>query len=564
MRIIYVALLLSLFFVFPSYALAISDPGSVPNNRFGIHILQRSDIERAAELVNSSGGEWGYVTLVIQENDRDIKKWQEVFDELRRNRLIPIVRLATSPIGAIWRKPTADDASGWADFLGSLTWVTQNRYVVLFNEPNHAKEWQGKIAPGEYADVAKAFHTKLKDKSADFFVLPAGLDASAPNGRDTMDAIRFWQEMHKADSTIFSLFDGWTSHSYPNPEFSGDPADNGKQSIKGYLQELEAVKKLGLSQSARVFITETGWIHKEGKLENKEAFDAAALSSHFQKAYESAWNDDKIVAVTPFVLRYNDVPFDHFSWIDQNGNPYPFFDAVKAISKKTGEPKIINSFSFDKDPIPDKLLAGSVYDIEVFIKNTGQRIWEEGEITFKDIPHTPSPYLEPGQSGKITITLRTGEKEKKKTVTIEPLYKKSQIGEKVSKEISIEPPTSLRLLASRLPKIRKFNSADVTLLIYDGVRFIKEIKDVVFENGEAKVLAVHDLIPGHPYRFVLTFPYYLPVQTYAHLSVEETVVAFPPLLPVDLSGDGAFAINDVGIAIARPIKTFTLLWPFGF
>jgi hypothetical protein len=41
---------------------------SHPNNKFGIHLAQPedSDIDRADELVNSNGGEWGYITLVIQ------------------------------------------------------------------------------------------------------------------------------------------------------------------------------------------------------------------------------------------------------------------------------------------------------------------------------------------------------------------------------------------------------------------------------------------------------------------------------------------------------------------
>ncbi len=54
----------------PAYA--IYDPLSVSNNRFGIHILNPSEVEKAAELVNSSGGDWGYVTIPIRANDRDL------------------------------------------------------------------------------------------------------------------------------------------------------------------------------------------------------------------------------------------------------------------------------------------------------------------------------------------------------------------------------------------------------------------------------------------------------------------------------------------------------------
>ncbi|MFZ5366355.1 MAG: hypothetical protein ACOZBZ_03605 [Patescibacteria group bacterium] len=45
-----------------------------PNNKFGIHITQAEDLPLAAELVNSSSGDWGYVTVVIQEDDRNQEK----------------------------------------------------------------------------------------------------------------------------------------------------------------------------------------------------------------------------------------------------------------------------------------------------------------------------------------------------------------------------------------------------------------------------------------------------------------------------------------------------------
>jgi hypothetical protein len=46
------------------------------NNKYGIHLAQPypDAIREAADLVNSNGGKWGYVTVVIQENDRDKNK----------------------------------------------------------------------------------------------------------------------------------------------------------------------------------------------------------------------------------------------------------------------------------------------------------------------------------------------------------------------------------------------------------------------------------------------------------------------------------------------------------
>src|SRR3990170_4022812 len=160
---------------------AIAD--EVKNNKFGIHLAQPhlEDLEKAKDLVNSNGGDWGYVTLVIPENDRDKNKWQEVFDKMRELHLIPIIRLATVPQGDKWRRPTADDADSWVEFLNSLHWVVKDRYVILFNEPNHGNEWGGLVDPENYVKVALEFSKKLKEKNPDFFIMLAGLDASAPS-----------------------------------------------------------------------------------------------------------------------------------------------------------------------------------------------------------------------------------------------------------------------------------------------------------------------------------------------------------------------------------------------
>ena len=145
-----------------SAAYAIYDPLSVPNNEYGIHIADPQDIPDAATLVNSNG-DWGYVTLVIQENDRNTDKWQKIFDQMRRLHVIPIVRIATRPQGAVWKKPQIEDLRDWKSFLSSLNWPVENRYIILFNEPNHAAEWGNSISPEEYEKrVIEFFRENVK------------------------------------------------------------------------------------------------------------------------------------------------------------------------------------------------------------------------------------------------------------------------------------------------------------------------------------------------------------------------------------------------------------------
>ena len=104
-KIILAIISLVLFTTSSRQTYAIVDPLNAVNNPFGIHILDENDLEDAAKLVNSSGGDWGYVTLVIRKDERNPKRWQEVFDRMRNLHLIPIVRIATRQMDDGWEKP---------------------------------------------------------------------------------------------------------------------------------------------------------------------------------------------------------------------------------------------------------------------------------------------------------------------------------------------------------------------------------------------------------------------------------------------------------------------------
>lgn len=165
----------------PSTVYAITDPTSVPNNRFGIHIISPTadEASKAALLVNTQG-DWGYITVVMEDSDMDLNKWQRFFNDLRSKHLIPIVRLATHPISDIWARPNNGVEEKWALFLDKLIWPVKNRYVIVYNEPNHGSEWEGAVNPGQYATILDKTISALKKKNPDFFIINAGLDASAP------------------------------------------------------------------------------------------------------------------------------------------------------------------------------------------------------------------------------------------------------------------------------------------------------------------------------------------------------------------------------------------------
>lgn len=412
--------------------MAITDPLSVPNNKFGIHIFSEKDLPDAAKLVNTNG-DWGYVTVVITEGERDQDRWQKVFDEMRRGHLIPIVRLATKANGNTWEIPTDTEINNWIAFLNSLNWVIENRYVIISNEPNHSAEWGGKIDPASYATYLKKFSQALHSASSDFFVLPAGLDASANNSAKTMEETKFIRGMLKAEPDVFNFIDGWNSHSYPNPAFSGKETDIGRGTIDTFDWELAYLKTLGVTKNLPVFITETGWSNVDASED--------LITSRLIYAYKNVWSDNRVVAVTPFILNYPNPPFAQFSWKKADESFYSFYTAISNLSKIAGAPKQITKgdilAAFAQPIIP----IGSEYVGAILAKNTGQSIWSQNNISIgsetSDFSIKPLSFqeIEPTRLGLIVFKAAAPENT---GIYTKSLFLKDAKNEKITNTFSIE------------------------------------------------------------------------------------------------------------------------------
>lgn len=543
-------LLLLLFFTLPIYAFY--DPLSVPNNKYGIHIADPQDISDAALLVNS-GGDWGYVTLVIQENDRNTDTWQKIFDQMRRLHVIPIVRIATRPDGMTWKKPELEDLRDWKTFLNSLNWPTENRYVILFNEPNHAVEWGNTIGPEEYADILVAYARELKEASDDFFILPAGLDASAPNSTATMDEETFLRRMVASQPDIVSLLDGWTSHSYPNPGFSGSPLATGKGTLRSFVWELDLLSRLGSTKSLPVFITETGWRHHDGKTLDFSLLRSETISEYIQTAAAAVWNDRRIAAVTPFILNYQDVPFDHFSWRRFGGDGfYPHYFAYRDLPKVLGEPRQREQYEIIRPLVPKTLVSDATTAITAEIKNTGQAILNPTDYTlairdtsglFRTFTES-LPTLEPGETGKVVIHITTPKKGASYPLTA-VLTKDSTEIELVSVDVTLVPPPSMSITVAAgwrpNPTI-----GDVVVLVYDlQEQLVQEFRGLTLASGTIAVDGLKNIVPGQTYRIVALLPGYLPRQTNVTLDPTHTRAQMRRLLPLDFNLDGTLTIEDL-------------------
>lgn len=305
---------------------AIYDPRTLPNNKSGVHILDPSEIDSAASLINSNGGDWGYVTIPIQPTDRNKNTWQQFMLKAKELHLIPIIRITTIPHGGTWATGHDTDLVDFANFLNELDWPVENRYIVLFNEVNRASEWGGTVDPVKYAKIVKNAYGIFKERSGDFFMLGPSLDSSLPNSASSLSAQNYLSQMAVFDPLVWTYFDGWSSHSYPNPGFIASPRKTGLQSIVGYKSELAYLKLA----PKPVFITETGW--------DQTKIKDSVLSLYWSSAWQTWLNDLNVVAVTPFVLQGGD-QFASLSLYGKNGEYSSSGQSIYNLPKSKGSPK---------------------------------------------------------------------------------------------------------------------------------------------------------------------------------------------------------------------------------
>jgi len=336
-------ILLILFLFITSLSLvpasyAVSDPLAVPNNKIGIHILFNTELGNAAKLVNSNGGDWGYVTIPIQTGDKDIVKWQQFMDQCASLHLIPIIRLATDGDyfnTQVWNTPTYDDIIDFANFLNSLNWPTKNRYVIIYNEVNRGNEWGGSVNPAAYASLLEYAVKEFKFVNPDFFVISAGLDNAAPTQPPLyMNEYSYMRAMNQAIPGIFGEVDGLASHSYPNPGFSQPPTNTSSMSLSSFTYEQQLAQQLG-GKKLPLFITETGW--------STDAVSDSTIAQYYKQALATVWNNPSIVAITPFLLSANQGSFTQFSFLKTDGTPTPQYQMIQGLTKVKGQPIIATS-----------------------------------------------------------------------------------------------------------------------------------------------------------------------------------------------------------------------------
>ncbi len=286
--------------------------------RKGVHILFPEEISLAAQVI----GNGGYVVVPInQQAWSQVDKWQRFMHRASELKVKPILRLTTQPtVIGNWQKPKLINAVDWANFLSLLDWPKGDRWVVIFNEPNHAQEWGGEINPKEYARILREYSVKLHAKDNHFRVLAAALDMAAPNSKTTWSAKKYWKEVWKTLPNFYVLIDGWNSHAYPNPAFSSAPSLS-SENILSYKYELSWFNGFYHRKWDKpVIITETGW--------SNQRLSSTVICRYLKESWKWWSEDPKLLAVNWFLLEGAPGPFANFSLWRQD-HPSSVFNCWK-------------------------------------------------------------------------------------------------------------------------------------------------------------------------------------------------------------------------------------------
>lgn len=328
-----------------------------PNNKVGVYAYaEQKSLDSAAKLVNSNGGDWGYVLIPynINEINKDqVRVWNEKMAMMCQKHLLPIVQLFNS--GKI---PTVEQTKKTAEFLSQLNWPVKTKFITVYNETNAAEYWDHKIDPEGYADVLSLTIDELKKHDKNFFIMNGAFNTSAVKEKITtdlgvnteyMEASEYMARMNAQVPGIFKKLDGWAAHCYPNPHYLGKPLDirpadrpefeQYRGTMRSYLYDLKLLETFGASHLP-VFITETGWPHAEGTDYKNEYLPAKTVAEYYKTIFEEVYlKDDRVVAVTPFIVSL-DGGIDNFAFIDKNNKQFPQFDSVLNVKKIAGRPPL--------------------------------------------------------------------------------------------------------------------------------------------------------------------------------------------------------------------------------
>lgn len=308
-------------------------PGAgTPNNIVGLNLArlhQPQFISVASDIANANGGSWGYVTILLTREDRDLPtatyELQQLLDRCFEAKLQPIVRVATAfdMESGIWDRPTEDEPGRWRWLFEQVRWPNRLVWIIPANEPNLAREWGGAVDVLSYAHYLEQFLDTFAGVDR-FRVVNAPLNLSNPHQPPAMrDAFDFLSEHIDLTPDVFERLPAWASNSYRVDGFG----DGARFTHRGYEVELEAI-----GRDMPVIVSESGVLNRQNEDE---------VAQFFVQAYRDWQADRRVIAATP--LFWDPDSDDHWMFtLDQKGNiqtDSATYRALRSLPRVAGSPE---------------------------------------------------------------------------------------------------------------------------------------------------------------------------------------------------------------------------------
>jgi hypothetical protein len=231
--------------------------------------------ERTVEMVADMGAGWikEHVAWSEIEPEDDVywdakyqqdswAKYDQIVSLAEQHGLRVIARIDQTPA---WARPQAMNAAAppvnvekFGDFIEEFVRHFHGRvsFLQIWNEPNLASEWGGRIDPAGYVALLAEAARRARSVDPNIVILSAPMAMTTENSARAMDELRYWQALY--DLGVAQHFDIVSANAYGLDEPYDDPADPQKLNVRRIELLHDLMAEHGDGDKA-VWLNEYGW-----------------------------------------------------------------------------------------------------------------------------------------------------------------------------------------------------------------------------------------------------------------------------------------------------------------